>query len=751
MLTALAILPFVTPGIFLAGAAATSIPIIIHLLNKRRFRVLIWAAMDFLLAAQRRNARKLKFQRWLLLALRILAILFLAAAIAQFTLSSTAVGGLLGGSRIVVLVLDDSYSMAYERPGGGSAFERARRLAVEHLAALKSGDKALVIRTSDAASAASAKLTPDPRSLVSLLQGMRVSDAPTDLTTALNTAATVIKADVDISRNRQVLVLTDLSASSIPGESRIRSTDQSAGREQLKKAAERVKELATLRVVDLGVDKQFNLAITDLKPVRPIVVAGMMADLSCTVFNGTDLPQIDVPLTLVVDGQPILTQKLGKIEPGKQRTVPLSHIFATPGRHWVEVKLPPDLLPIDDVRRIVVNVQRDIPMLLVDGTPGDRHALGSSTYLWLAYALSSEEKAASAFAARTIPELQLGQIPLNGVQAVALCDTSVPEPATVKRLKEYVEEGGLLLIFPGPRWSAPDAWNRALGDNGAKLLPASIGPAEKIDSRDDIGRGLTFDPAGYTHPVLEKFAEAAKSGMNVGLTTAQTQTYIQLGVPKDGSSDVILRFAAKPGTDAKATGPAAVVAKQVGRGRVVLFATTADTTWTSLPAKPSFVPFMHELAYYLLAGEADRYTLGVGQKINLPVDAGAAGWWTAPRNTRINVLLEKDKDNLQRMRLTTPPLLLSGFYAPEGGKPTVAVNVDAAAEADIRHLSARQIATALTIDAREVIAQPNSLEFARTAATQSSGGGSIGRNLLVVALALFLLETVLARLFSVYK
>ncbi len=49
---ALAILPFITPGIFAVGAAATSIPIIIHLLNRRRFRTLIWAAMDFLLAAQ---------------------------------------------------------------------------------------------------------------------------------------------------------------------------------------------------------------------------------------------------------------------------------------------------------------------------------------------------------------------------------------------------------------------------------------------------------------------------------------------------------------------------------------------------------------------------------------------------------------------------------------------------------------------------------------------------------------------------
>ena len=73
---------FLSPWLMAAGGAATSIPIIIHLLNKRKFRIIIWAAMEWLLAAQRRNARRLKFHRWLLLAIRCLAILLIAAGIA---------------------------------------------------------------------------------------------------------------------------------------------------------------------------------------------------------------------------------------------------------------------------------------------------------------------------------------------------------------------------------------------------------------------------------------------------------------------------------------------------------------------------------------------------------------------------------------------------------------------------------------------------------------------------------------------
>src|SRR3954465_7802441 len=105
---------FLSPVLMAAGAGAASIPIVIHLLNKRKFRVVVWAAMEWLLAAQRRNARRLRFQRWLLLAIRCLAILLIAAGIAELILQNTALGNLLGEQRAVVILWDDSYSMGYQ-------------------------------------------------------------------------------------------------------------------------------------------------------------------------------------------------------------------------------------------------------------------------------------------------------------------------------------------------------------------------------------------------------------------------------------------------------------------------------------------------------------------------------------------------------------------------------------------------------------------------------------------------------------
>src|SRR3954462_14426165 len=68
-----------TPAV---GAAAVSVPIIIHLLNRRRFKVVTWAAMRFLLAAQKQNTRRLRLEQLLLLLVRcgLVALLVFAMA-----------------------------------------------------------------------------------------------------------------------------------------------------------------------------------------------------------------------------------------------------------------------------------------------------------------------------------------------------------------------------------------------------------------------------------------------------------------------------------------------------------------------------------------------------------------------------------------------------------------------------------------------------------------------------------------------
>src|SRR5581483_12240969 len=108
---------------------------VIHLLNRRRFQIVHWAAMRFLLSAQRKNARRLRLEQLLLLAVRCLMLLLLVAALASVTPWAEAAWRWLAPHAVVarrastqrthkVLVIDGSFSMAL-RAGDTSCFERA--------------------------------------------------------------------------------------------------------------------------------------------------------------------------------------------------------------------------------------------------------------------------------------------------------------------------------------------------------------------------------------------------------------------------------------------------------------------------------------------------------------------------------------------------------------------------------------------------------------------------------------------------
>src|SRR3954447_2660095 len=74
---------FITPAFAVAGAALVALPILIHILNRRRFKRIDWAAMEFLLRAMRKNRRRIQFEQWILLAVRCLVLAFLGMALAR--------------------------------------------------------------------------------------------------------------------------------------------------------------------------------------------------------------------------------------------------------------------------------------------------------------------------------------------------------------------------------------------------------------------------------------------------------------------------------------------------------------------------------------------------------------------------------------------------------------------------------------------------------------------------------------------
>jgi hypothetical protein len=136
--------------LMLWGMGLASLPIIIHLLNRRRFKTMEWAAMDFLLKAAVRNRRRVRLENLLLLLLRTLLVVCLIAAVARpFTQRENPLASLFGstGATERVILLDDSHSMRAGQ-GNKSAFDTAKEVAKRLVTTLhdeKSSDRVTIV------------------------------------------------------------------------------------------------------------------------------------------------------------------------------------------------------------------------------------------------------------------------------------------------------------------------------------------------------------------------------------------------------------------------------------------------------------------------------------------------------------------------------------------------------------------------------------------------------------------------------
>src|SRR2546423_12514278 len=98
---------FTHPWYMAAGGALVSSPILIHLINRMRFKRIRWAAMEFLLKSQKRNRRRLIIEQLILLLLRILMVLLVALLVARWIYG----GNNSSTGTAHVVVIDDSLSM----------------------------------------------------------------------------------------------------------------------------------------------------------------------------------------------------------------------------------------------------------------------------------------------------------------------------------------------------------------------------------------------------------------------------------------------------------------------------------------------------------------------------------------------------------------------------------------------------------------------------------------------------------------
>ncbi|MGP1311067.1 MAG: BatA domain-containing protein, partial [Phycisphaerales bacterium] len=135
---------FLHPMLALVGVSLVAIPILIHLLARRRRKPVKWGAMRFLLEAYKKQRKRMTLEQLILLATRCLILLLLALALGRPALEAA---GLLGeGSGRTLYLLVDNSLTSQVRDGDAAdsptALDRHKAAARDILAALSPGDRA---------------------------------------------------------------------------------------------------------------------------------------------------------------------------------------------------------------------------------------------------------------------------------------------------------------------------------------------------------------------------------------------------------------------------------------------------------------------------------------------------------------------------------------------------------------------------------------------------------------------------------
>ena len=589
------------------GLPFAAAPLVIHLINLLRHRRVRFAAMEFLLASQRKYRTRVLLKEWLLLLVRTAVVAGIVLALAQPRWRH-ALGTLLGGGRTLhVLLLDDSYSMADAsaagRRGDATAFDRARGVADRVLGELiaSGGGEFVVGRFSSLVTGTAAGFdlprqvaTPETVSAARAeVERLAVSARAAGPRQPLEAAAGLVTAEAGTAT--VVWLVSDF-----------RAKDWLAAEETVAALRGLAAAGADLRLVDCAAEPAANLTIERLEPLGGWAAADVLLPWEVTVRNDAAETARDVQLELREDEAARPGLRIAEIPPRAAVTRRFETRFARPGGHAVQVRIPPDAVAADNVRTATIDVAERVDVLVIDGAPAAGGRAGDAFYV--AAALAPGAGAATGLRPRIEPPRALATLDLAAFAGVWLLDVERLDPAEVAALEAYARSGGGVVFFVGPRTDA-EAVNRTLHRGGDGLFPVPLAGA--VDLLADPSPEPVPDLVAEQHPVVAVLA----GQRNPLLDAVQVERFMAVARGHDDPS--VRRLLSLR------TGPPLAVERPYGAGAVAAVLTTAAPTWNNWArGNPSWVVVLLELQAHLARGRGRAAAVTVGDPLVVRLEPG---------------------------------------------------------------------------------------------------------------------------------
>ena len=631
---------FINPWMLIGGLAVAS-PILIHLLNKRRFKIVEWAAMDFLFQADKKNRRRVQLENFILLMLRCLAMLLIALLLARPFLPSSVTSVLQQVQTLErVILIDDSLSQRVLRDSS-PAFNVARDNAKDLIARFAESDETedwltvMLTSSPDQPLLANEPLTPSTLASISqALDDLECSDKIADYTVSLTEMNRYVSGQRETG-GRVAYFFSDMRERDWVNS--LDTNTESAPNKLITQISE-----ATIGcfVIDVGSPNDQNLAITSVRPEN-VQVADKVIQFNVAVANyGTQTANQVRVLLQVDEGQPDY-EVIPSIAPGQTEELAFRYVFpshqidaglllsdseskprftnyrvvAEIDRQFLgEEGLAADQLLEDSRYQFASRVKEGISVLLVDGDPSAASERSETHYL------RSLQVAGTGIDMEVVTAIELETVSLSDYEVIFLCNIDEASTDRVKSLEQWVSDGGALVFMPGNRVRAR-TFNESFYRDGNGLSPLML---DSMTGDPTMAKWVNFEIDPQIHPALRVVVESDASSLSgVDVFSWWTSKMAKELIGK--TIQVPLRLNDQDNSPA-------MVDRTFGTGNVIVFTIPGDGDWSMWPSSPTFPPVMIDLIDYLIGSSGDETEIDLAGSVSYPVDTSAYESRVALRN-----------------------------------------------------------------------------------------------------------------------
>ena len=592
---------FLNP-LFLFGLLATGIPLVIHLWNRRRVVTIDFSSLIFITAAHRENARRFQLRQLLILLLRMAIIALIALALARPFLTLGLPVASVRAKTDVIIVLDNSYSMAYQDING-IRLDKAKTLATDIIDTLRHGDRAALILMSDIPKPVFRQLTPDIESVTAAINDTETSYRTTNVQPSLELAHEILTESEQL--NKEIYLISDFAQNGWANWNRLPNRSG-----------------ARIALIPVAEGEAHNTSIKEIRPSNQLIGVDLPFQLNVTTVNHSVAPLNQNILTLFIGGEKQKTMSFSMAANESLNTT-LTYNFSTPGTHIGYLTLTDDRLNIDnqhyfaldalgEVRVLCVGEQTEYLTLALNPHTDSRQPSAVSSqqrdFLTDRQQLSLRSKHNTMILPTQCTPDEFVTFPLEDYDVIVLADVLTMSRQMSAQLREFTRHGKSIIVFVSDRSNAT-SYNEP--DN-VWWFPAQLGslltwtPPQRVQVYEE------------THPIFDIFPS---DGFSMQYAP---QFYNGIALQPSSESNVIARF----GDDTPF-----LVERSQGTSTVLLYncgllvqqttpsmesglqtpptTSTRTTTYTSdLLVNPYFLPMLQQSVLYTTIASNNLLTWG---------------------------------------------------------------------------------------------------------------------------------------------